>query len=123
MPSRFELVTSSRFERRIPAGRHDLVFKVAFGSDAAAARFFGKSKMTVWRWRHDRSPLPVPVIEALRDLLQAKVAEAHQAWQEFKYFLAEAPSGQSLTFCQPVRLGDGTIIFVKGRQAKVRRSA
>jgi hypothetical protein len=58
MTSCSESVTASRFERRVPGGRLDLVFKVAFGNDAAAARALHVSKMTVWRWRHDRSPLP-----------------------------------------------------------------
>jgi hypothetical protein len=67
------------------------VFKVAFGSDAAAARFFRVSKMTIWRWRHDRSPLPESVSKILPDLLHAKVAEAHEAQQDFRYFLQEPP--------------------------------
>jgi hypothetical protein len=91
MPFRFRSVTSSRFERRLPGGRHDLAFKVAFGSDAAAARFFGVSKMTIWRWRHDRSPLPQSVLKVLPELLQQRVAEAHLAQTEFKYFLLEPP--------------------------------
>jgi hypothetical protein len=118
--SRFCPVTSSRFERRLPPGRHDLVFKVVFGSDAAAARFFHVSKMTIWRWRHDRSPLPVFLLNLLPDLLQSKVAEAHQAQQDFRYFLAEPPSGQSL---HPLQLDNGAIVFVKRRQASVRRPA
>jgi hypothetical protein len=123
MPSRFDSVTPSRFERRVPAGRHDLAFKVAFGSDAAAARFFGVSKMTVWRWCHDRSPLPVFVLNALPKLLQERVAEAHQAKQDFRYFLVEPPNGQSLVLTRPVQLDDGTIVFVKGRRANVCRKA
>jgi hypothetical protein len=118
MPSRFGSVTSSRFEGRVPPGRHDLPFRVAFGSDAAAARSLGVSRMSVWRWRHDRAPLPVFVLNLLPDLLQSKVAEAHQAQQDFRYFLAEPPSGQSL---HPLQLDNGAIVFVKRRQASVRR--
>jgi hypothetical protein len=47
--------------------------------------------MTIWRWRHDRSPLPEWVSKILTDLLQAKVAEACEARQEFGYFLQEPP--------------------------------
>src|SRR5262245_30397856 len=89
MPSRFDSVTSSRFERRVPAGRHDLLFKVVFGSDAAAARYFKVSRMQVWRWRHDRSPLPRLVADALASLVQDRVTEAHLAQTELNYFLRE----------------------------------
>jgi hypothetical protein len=74
-----------------PPGRHDLLFRVVFGSNAAAARYFGVSRMTVWRWRHNRAPLPQRVIEVLPDLVQAKVAEAHLAQTELGYFLREPP--------------------------------
>jgi hypothetical protein len=121
MPSRFHSVTSPRFERRIPAGRHDLVFRVAFGSDGRAARFLRVSKMTIWRWRHDRCPLPEYVIRVLPDLLQDRVAAAHEAQQNFRYFLAEPPSGPSISRMHPVQLDDGTIVFVKRRRANSRR--
>jgi len=49
----------------------------------------GASPMTVWRWRHDRAPLPKRVIEALPELIQERVAEAHLAQTEFGYFLRE----------------------------------
>jgi hypothetical protein len=123
MQRSFTRVTSPRFERLVPAGRHDLAFRVAFGTDGRTARFFGVTRMTVWRWRHERSPLPLFVIKALPDILQAKVAEAHEAQQEFRYFLAEPPSGQSLFLTHPVQLDDGRIVFVKGRRANLRRQA
>ena len=91
MPSRVRTVTSSCFQRRLPGGRHDLVFKVAFGSDAAAARVLRVSKMTIWRWRQDRTPLPRWVGDMLPDLIQTKVAEAHEAQQNLRYFLALPP--------------------------------
>jgi hypothetical protein len=47
--------------------------------------------MTIWRWRHDRSPLPEWVWKILNDLVQDKVREAHEAQQEFRYFLQEPP--------------------------------
>jgi hypothetical protein len=87
----FGSVTSTRFERRVPAGRHDLLFKVVFGSNAAAARYFKVSRMQVWRWRHDRSPLPRLVADALASLVQNRVAEAHLAQTELSYFLREPP--------------------------------
>ena len=88
MPLRFGSATSSRFERRLPGGRHDLLFKVVFGSDAAAGQYFRASRMTIWRWRHDRAPLPKWVADALSDLVQISVAEAHAAQDELRYFLA-----------------------------------
>src|SRR5215471_13513633 len=91
MPPRFRPVTSPRFERRLPPGRHDLLFKVVFGGNAAAARYFRVSKMQVWRWRHDRSPLPRLVADVLASLVQEKVAEAHLAQAELGYFLREPP--------------------------------
>src|SRR6516162_4529224 len=106
-------VTLSRFQRRVAPSRHDLVFRVAFGTDGRAARFLGVSRMTIWRWRNGRCPLPVFVLNALLDLLQAKVADAHQAQQDFRYFLAEPPSGQALFFSHPIRLKDGTMTFVQ----------
>jgi hypothetical protein len=81
-----EMVTPSRFERRLPGGRHDLVFRVAFGSDAAAARALHVSKMTVWRWRHDRSLVPKWVSDILVNHVQSKVAEACTARDDLRYF-------------------------------------
>jgi hypothetical protein len=92
-----------------------------FGGDAAAARFFGVSKMTVWRWRHDRSPLPERVIRALPDLLQKAVAKAHEALQEFNFFISEPPSGQALLVSHPVQLADGRFVFVKRRRRRIGR--
>jgi hypothetical protein len=77
--------------------------------------------MTVWRWRHDRSPLPVFILNLLPNLLQSKVAEAHEAQQAFRYFFAEPPSGPSISRTHPVQLDDGTIVFVKRRRANSRR--
>jgi hypothetical protein len=88
---RSDSVTPSRFQRKLPGGRHDSAFKVAFGSDAKAAQAFKVRKMTVWRWRHDRASLPEHVIKALTNLLQAKVAEAHEAQDQLRDFLREPP--------------------------------
>jgi hypothetical protein len=83
---------SSRFQRRLPGGRHDLIFRVVFGSDAAAARSLRRSKMTIWRWRHDRSPPPKWVIDILVDLVQRKVADACAARQELNYLRQLPPN-------------------------------
>lgn len=91
MPQRFRSVTSSRFERRAPGGKHDLLFRVAFGGDGAAARFLGVSRMTVHRWRRAETPLPQWVMEVLPDVLQTKVAQAHQAQEELRYLLTLPP--------------------------------
>jgi len=88
MPLSSEIVTPSRFERRVPGGRLDLVFKVAFGSNAAAARSLQVSKMTVWRWCHDRSPLPKWVADVLVDIIQKKVEQAHEAKQRLRDYRA-----------------------------------
>src|SRR6516165_1766019 len=84
-------VTSSRFERRLPGGQHDSLFKVVFGSDTKAARALGVSAMQVWRWRHDRSPLPASVAEILAKLVQSKVMEVHEAQNQLRYFQALPP--------------------------------
>jgi hypothetical protein len=86
MPLSSEIVTRSRFERRLPCGRLDLVFKVAFGSDAVTARALHVSKMTVWRWRHDRSPLPEWVGYVLDRLIQNSVEHAHEAQTQLRDF-------------------------------------
>ena len=91
MRKSFRSVTSSRFERQLAGGQHDLLFKVVFGSDAKAARALGISRMTVWRWRHDRSPLPTRVAEWLVDRVQFRVMEVHEAQNQLRYFLELPP--------------------------------
>ena len=87
-------VTPSRFERRTPPGRHDLLFKVVFGSDGAAALHYKKTRMTIWRWRHDKAPLPSWVSDDLVGLIQKRVAEAHEAQDEHNRFRALPPRPQ-----------------------------
>jgi hypothetical protein len=93
-------VTSSRFERRLPPGRHDLLFRVVFDNDAAGARALQVSRMTVWRWRHDRTPLPQWVLKILPDLIQEKVAEAHFVQNELLAYIERSPkSPRKLSGC------------------------
>jgi hypothetical protein len=91
MPPCSEPVTSSPFERRLPGGRLDSVFKVAFGSNAAAARALRVSKMTIWRWRHDQSQPPESVAGVLADRIEGKVREVQAAEDELRCFRALAP--------------------------------
>ncbi len=91
MPSSVGFVTSSRFQRRLPGGKHDRLFKVAFDGYGAAARFFRVSRMSVWRWTRDNAPLPKNVADILADLIQNKVAEACAARDELRYLRALPP--------------------------------
>ena len=79
---------TSQFERRLPGGQHKPAFKLAFGSYAAAARALGVSRMTIWRWCHDLSPLPRHVAETLADIVRDKVSDAHAALNHVRDFLA-----------------------------------
>jgi len=91
MPACSESLTPSRFERRVRSGRHDLAFRVAFGTLGKAAKYFRVSFMTVWRWCHDRTALPSWVAEALADLVHQKVVEAHEAQNRLQDFRREPP--------------------------------
>jgi hypothetical protein len=99
MARRSGSATSSRFQRRLPAGRHNLAFKVAFGGDGKAAQAFKVSRMTIWRWRHDRAPLPKWVADILSDLVHNKVLEAHEAQDQLRNFLREPPKPRPLSGC------------------------
>src|ERR1700737_3136987 len=91
MPSCFGTVTPSRLEAHVPCGEHALALRVAFNTDGAAARFFGVSRMTIWRWRHGRTPLPRGVAKTLAEIVQDKFAEAVQAKQHLPLFLERPP--------------------------------
>jgi hypothetical protein len=85
-----DAVTPSRFERRLPRGRLDLAFRVAFGTTGAAARYLHVSRMTIWRWRHGHY-IPDWVAEVLTELVNKKVAEAHDAEQGLRFYCQEPP--------------------------------
>ena len=100
MRARDGTVTSSRFERRLPGGQHKLAFKVAFGSYGAAARALHVSRMTIWRWCNDLSPLPRYVAEILADVVQDRVLDAHAAKNHLRDFLELPPRPpRKLTGC------------------------
>jgi hypothetical protein len=81
-------LTSSAFERRVPPGRLEPVFREVFRSYGAAARYFKVAEMTIWRWCHDRSPPPPRVLDALAPLIQKKVGASHFAQDELRRFRA-----------------------------------
>jgi hypothetical protein len=91
MPYRFRSVTSSRFERRALGGRHDLAFQIAFGGDGRAARSLGISRMQVWRYRHDKTPLPRGLADLLTQIIRDRVTEAHLAETQLNDFRREPP--------------------------------
>jgi hypothetical protein len=88
MHPRFESVTSSRFQRKIPGGRFDPLFKAVFGTSGAAARYLGVNRMRIWRWRHG-AELPDWVAQALSDRVQRVIEQAHQAQDDLRRYRAE----------------------------------
>jgi hypothetical protein len=90
MPSRSEPVTSWGFQRKIPGGPHDRLFRVVFGTTGAAARFLGVNCMRVWRWRHG-ADLPDWVAEELTDLAQRRVEQAHEVQDDLRRYRSEPP--------------------------------
>lgn len=98
MPPSSRTVTSPRFAPRLTPGDQALAFRAVFNSsDAAAARFFGVSRMTIWRWRHDRVRLPKKVAEILATLVQDKLADVLAAQQQLRWFLDRPPPIRRLT--------------------------
>src|ERR1700674_31763 len=92
MPHCSDTITPSRFEARVSPGQHSLAFKVAFGSDAAAARYFKVSRMAIWRWRHDRTALPRCVAEILTEIMRDRLRDVLAAQQHLKWFLDRPPA-------------------------------
>ena len=88
MPSSFVSVTSSFFQRRLPEGKYDPIFRVAFGSNSAAAKDMEVSRMTVWRWRNGQATIPKSVMDKLGARLQTRVEEAHAAQDKLREILA-----------------------------------
>lgn len=91
--------TSSRFARSHPGGSWDYLFRLLFPSDEVAARYFYVSQMTVWRWRHDRVPLPRHVAEQLLDLVADWLRRAADARQHLASYVTEPPPLRKLSGC------------------------
>jgi hypothetical protein len=82
--------TPSRFQRKIPGGRFDLLFGVVFGGTGAAARILGVSHTQIWRWRHSPD-LPDWVAEILTDRVQKAVEQVHAAQDDLRRYRAQPP--------------------------------
>jgi hypothetical protein len=91
MLPRSKTVTSSRFERRLPPGKLEPVFKAAFGTFGKAAVHFGVSRQTITRWARLAPPPPRWVLDALKGPVQKKVEEAHAAQFELNLLLKQPP--------------------------------
>jgi hypothetical protein len=90
MSSRSESVIPSRFQRKLPPGRHDQLFKAVFGTTGAAARYLGVSRMQIGRYRRD-AHLPDWVADVLTDLVQKTIEQAHQAQDDLRRYRSEPP--------------------------------
>ena len=88
---RSDSVTSSRFERRLPPGKLEPVFKTAFGTFGKAAARLGVTRQTIARWARLTPPPPRWVLEALKDPIQKNVEEAHAAQFELNILLKRPP--------------------------------
>jgi hypothetical protein len=87
MPSRSGPVTPSRFKARLPDGQHAHAFKVAFGSNAAAAKILRVSRTTIHRWCHDRSPLPREAAQIVDQFLRSRLADVITAQTHTRLYL------------------------------------
>jgi hypothetical protein len=86
-----EPVTPPRFERRLPPGKLEPVFKVAFGSFGKAAKRLGFTRQTIARWARLSPPPPAWVLDALKDPVQQKITAAHAAQFELNLLLQQPP--------------------------------
>jgi hypothetical protein len=91
MLPRSDSVALSRFERRLPPGRLEPVFKEAFGTYGAAARHLKVSRQTIARWRRQKPHPPRWVLDELTGIIQKRVEAVHFAQNELKYYMAEPP--------------------------------
>jgi hypothetical protein len=99
MTPRADSPTGSRFQRKIPGGRFDPLFRVVFGGTGAAARFLRVSQMQVWRWRHS-ADLPDWVAVILTDRVQETVEVAHQVQDDLRRYHSGPPKPpRRLTGC------------------------
>src|SRR5262245_2116098 len=84
-------VTSTRFERRLPPGRLEPVFREAFGTFGKAACRLRVTRQTIARWARLTPPPPRWVLDELKDIIQKRVEAVHFAQNELKYYMAEPP--------------------------------
>jgi len=84
-------VTSSRFERRLPPGKLEQVFKMAFGTFGKAAVRLHVTPQTIARWARLSPPPPAWVLDALKDPIQRTVTAAHAAQFELNLLLQQPP--------------------------------
>jgi hypothetical protein len=100
MSSCCDTVTPSRFERRLPPGRLEPIFKAAFGTFGKAAVHLGVARQTIARWARLTPPPPRWVLDALKDPVQQKIAQAHAAEFELNILLkSPLPPPRPLSGC------------------------
>jgi hypothetical protein len=94
MSSRSNTVTPSRFERRLPPGELEAMFKFVFGTFGKAAVHFHVSRQTIARWAR-LSPFPPPhVMDVLNDFFQKKMSAAGDIRNEFNLIRQRPPRPQ-----------------------------
>jgi len=91
MSSRSNTVTPSPFERRLPPGKLEPVFKMAFGTFGKAAARLHVTPQTIARWARLSPPPPAWVLDALKEPVQQKITAAHAAQFELNLLLQQPP--------------------------------
>ena len=89
MSSCSSTVTRSCFERRLPPGKLEPMFKLAFGTFGKAAAYFHVERQTIARWSRLSPPPPRRFLDDLAERIQEKIREVHHVQTELGYYLAE----------------------------------